>query len=728
MPLDEQRAIAHVLGTLDDKIELNRRMNETLEAMARALFRSWFVDFEPVRAKMEGRWRPGESLPGLPAHLHPLFPDRLVPSELGDIPEGWEVGTLGDVAVQRRRGVKPAEIDPADPVHRAGTHATKRSIALTEWDTAEDIESGKFAFEQGEILFGKLRPYFHKIGVAPVGGVCSTDIVVAAPVSPEWFGFVLGQMSSTGVRRLHRRRVDWHQDAPHQLENDGAVRACRAAETHCSGVCRAHPAISQPHGLRHSRVPLPRSAARHAAATAGVGWAAGRARSSVWRKYLVKLSERIDKPIVLKRTTIDILLDDGPVPARAKVVMRLSPRPRTVIEFDFPRSTHTQAVAYDASNQIQTKHYLDIEISPGTRTQTLFGGEIRIGGGEIWCGGTLIPTTQPVTAIPCVHKLSLCKFALINFPSLWGAQDIHRPISDTTGTVAQRSLLQAGPWSIEIRGVGSLMSLDDRMKRSGGSAITHAGSIRRTDGSEFALEELEVMLDALHLFLSFARGSYCGLAFLSGQDSQRRSVWKQWGSREAEPWRGPLSTWVCPIESETLSPVFDGFWQRFTDPAWTDTVSQVLRWYLRSNESSEPAVGIILTQAALERLSHAIDSQGSGKTGVRIAAALQKAGIDSNIPAQCPELTALAQQQSWSHGPHAFVDVRNALAHPTSKLGPVSASVYAEAQRLGQWYIELMLLHLFGYSGRYLNRLGHAAGHGSPIEDVPWAVKSGGSS
>ena len=96
-PLPEQRAIAHVLGSLDDKIELNRRMSETLEAMARALFRSWFVDFEPVRAKMEGRCRPGESLPGLPAEHYHLFPDTLVPSPLGDIPEGWEVRTLGEV-------------------------------------------------------------------------------------------------------------------------------------------------------------------------------------------------------------------------------------------------------------------------------------------------------------------------------------------------------------------------------------------------------------------------------------------------------------------------------------------------------------------------------------------------------------------------------------------------------------------------------------------------------
>ena len=96
-PLATQRAIAHVLGTLDDKIELNRRMNETLEEIARALFKSWFVTFEPVRAKMEGRWLPGESLPGLPAEHHDLFPDRLTDSELGEIPEGWEVKALGHV-------------------------------------------------------------------------------------------------------------------------------------------------------------------------------------------------------------------------------------------------------------------------------------------------------------------------------------------------------------------------------------------------------------------------------------------------------------------------------------------------------------------------------------------------------------------------------------------------------------------------------------------------------
>ena len=93
----ERGRIAGVLGGLDDKIELNRRMGRTLEQVARALFRSWFVDFEPVRAKQAQRWSPGQSLPGLPAQLHPLFPDQLEPSPQGPIPQGWRVATLGDV-------------------------------------------------------------------------------------------------------------------------------------------------------------------------------------------------------------------------------------------------------------------------------------------------------------------------------------------------------------------------------------------------------------------------------------------------------------------------------------------------------------------------------------------------------------------------------------------------------------------------------------------------------
>ena len=100
-PRDEQSAIAHVLGMLDDKIELNRRMNETLEAMARALFKSWFVNFDPVRAKVEGRD------PGLPKHIADLFPDSFEDSALGEIPRGWKVGMLQSVLSELEVGGRP---------------------------------------------------------------------------------------------------------------------------------------------------------------------------------------------------------------------------------------------------------------------------------------------------------------------------------------------------------------------------------------------------------------------------------------------------------------------------------------------------------------------------------------------------------------------------------------------------------------------------------------------
>ena len=100
--IKEQKAIAHILGTLDDKIELNRKTNETLEAMAKALFKSWFVDFDPVRAKAEGRPT------GLPAEISDLFPDSFEDSELGEIPSGWKCSPLADRAIYLSRGVSPA--------------------------------------------------------------------------------------------------------------------------------------------------------------------------------------------------------------------------------------------------------------------------------------------------------------------------------------------------------------------------------------------------------------------------------------------------------------------------------------------------------------------------------------------------------------------------------------------------------------------------------------------
>ena len=188
-PLDVQRAIVRVLEPLDEKIELNRRMNKTLEAMARALFKCWFVDFEPVRAKVDGRGT------GLPKQIADLFPDALTGSEIGQLPEGWRVGCVGDVVSAKRRSVDTKVL--RTPLPYIGLeHMPRGSIAIAEWGSSGEVSSSKFAFSKGELLFGKLRPYSRKAGPAPVSGVCSTDIVVMCPKRIMWSTFALMVISS----------------------------------------------------------------------------------------------------------------------------------------------------------------------------------------------------------------------------------------------------------------------------------------------------------------------------------------------------------------------------------------------------------------------------------------------------------------------------------------------------------------------------------------------------
>jgi type I restriction enzyme, S subunit len=174
----EQRAIAHILGTLDDKIELSRQMNETLEAIARALFKSWFVDFDPVRAKSEGRD------PGMPRHLADLFPVSFEDSALGEIPKGWRVGKLGDVLAQRVERCVPSPETEARPYVPIDCISSK-SLSLTESKPGKEAQSSLTKFYKGDLLFGAMRPYFHKVCIAPFDGTTRTTAFVLFPRAIE---------------------------------------------------------------------------------------------------------------------------------------------------------------------------------------------------------------------------------------------------------------------------------------------------------------------------------------------------------------------------------------------------------------------------------------------------------------------------------------------------------------------------------------------------------------
>ena len=189
--LEEQRAIAHILGTLDDKIEVNRRMKETLEAMARALFKSWFVDFDPVRAKSEGRD------PGLPKPLADLFPDSFEDSELGEIPNGWKMVPLPEIidvnpTRSLRKGVEAPYLDMANMPTRG--HSPDQVV--------ERAFGSGMRFSNGDTLVARITPCLENGKTAFVDflkagevGWGSTEYIVLRPKPPlpEEFAYCLAR-------------------------------------------------------------------------------------------------------------------------------------------------------------------------------------------------------------------------------------------------------------------------------------------------------------------------------------------------------------------------------------------------------------------------------------------------------------------------------------------------------------------------------------------------------
>jgi type I restriction enzyme S subunit len=188
----EQKAIAHILGTLDDKIELNRKMNETLEAMAQALFKSWFVDFDPVRAKLEGR-KPA----GLDSATAALFPSVFQDSPLGQIPKGWTAQRLPDaIEVNPRRLLKAGVIAP---------YLDMKNLP-TRGHCADEVVARKFnsgtKFQNGDTLLARITPCLENGKTGYVDfledgqiGWGSTEYIVFAPKFPlpPQFGYLLAR-------------------------------------------------------------------------------------------------------------------------------------------------------------------------------------------------------------------------------------------------------------------------------------------------------------------------------------------------------------------------------------------------------------------------------------------------------------------------------------------------------------------------------------------------------
>ncbi len=180
-PPDIQEKIANILGVFDDKIENNTKINQILEDIGHTIFKNWFLEYE---------------FPNKDGESYKSNNGKFKKSKLGSIPEEWGVGDYSEVVENVRKSINVSKITE-DMSYIGLEHMPKGSISLSDWSSSpEELMSNKFQFKKGQILYGKLRPYFKKVGIAPIDGICSTDILVLESKSQELFGFALFLTSS----------------------------------------------------------------------------------------------------------------------------------------------------------------------------------------------------------------------------------------------------------------------------------------------------------------------------------------------------------------------------------------------------------------------------------------------------------------------------------------------------------------------------------------------------
>lgn len=233
-PPHVQRQIAEILGSLDDKIELNRRMNETLEAMVRRLFRSWFVDFDPVHAKAAVRrehpkWDntrvSREALPKLDPAIAEAFSDDFEETELGPIPKGWRVGTVHDLAALDKTSVKPAEFPTEEfdhysiPAYDEGQQPAR--------DLGDSIKSNKFLVSEDCVLLTKLNPRIPRVWLPNISAshrsICSTEFLVLRPKDGVSQSFLFAHVSSSAFFGVYQTMVTGTSGSHQRIRPDALL-------------------------------------------------------------------------------------------------------------------------------------------------------------------------------------------------------------------------------------------------------------------------------------------------------------------------------------------------------------------------------------------------------------------------------------------------------------------------------------------------------------------------
>lgn len=342
------------------------------------------------------------------------------------------------------------------------------------------------------------------------------------------------------------------------------------------------------------------------------------------------------------------------------------------------------------------------------------------------------PSRTPLNLRPPATDIASATFHLFNWPRTFGPDDYvieairpHFKSSSHHG----RIILQDGPWQIVICETDQTEGISNQLKVSGGYALTHVGRIDRSDNARFTSEELTDLLEKLTYFLSFAASRWRSPDLVVGTNFDGDEVFQEIGLRHVTEgaWYG--GGWFDFHHAEMLQQLFPGFCRLWKLDRWREPLQHAIYFYLSSAVPGgriHVDTGLILCQAAIEALAWSYcvvdqrmisESAFEKKLGApdKFRMLMTVLGLPKEIPASMQQAFS-RKGHAWSDALEVLTDYRNKIVHPK---GVPPATGYADAWRLAMWYIEVAILRICGYTGKYSNRL--ADRWVGDIEDVPWS-------
>ncbi len=428
-----------------------------------------------------------------------------------------------------------------------------------------------------------------------------------------------------------------------------------------------------------------------------------------------------NKKVLINSSTVSLSIDETTYQGNGEAFLELIPRSQLLFHGHFEGVSAVDATRVQLGKTqgvIFTMNGIPIE---GSRLSC--GGDATTGKFDIkWS-----PHYEPIIGTGNNDtSIASTTFHLLNFVSFSGTRRSTEKEGNTCHPIEHLEL-KNHDWCVEIRSLKSTKKAMESLKEEGGYRLTHIGSFEKNDDITYSGEEAECFINTLKFFLSFAIGRWIDPVCAVGHDGNYNQVWESWSSPRDTGYT--TFSWFDRRRGEQLSVFFPKFMDKWSDDDWKEALHEVIYWYLIANDSSRGIdAGIILTQAAIERLSYefAVKSKklvtAKGFKDLwasdKFRLLFSSLDIPIEIPNEMKELQTLAKKHNWIDAPHALTETRNSLVHPEHKKRGQLDNATFEAWNLGLWFLELGILAVCQYSGTYGNRLKQRGP--SQAEVVPW--------